>query len=156
MGNKGGQKKQPKRFLGVFTLPTGQTAVGELSIDGPKTTLKLHSDESLGHPESSVCVTGAAYSGECITLMDSINQGSGKTTSEGSPPRYDTEYFPHYVAIGRQHLDPNEKCITSVQFTTDDLATLFYDFDAFGHVIDAKAIIDDVLRERREMRPVEA
>jgi hypothetical protein len=33
---------------------------------------------------------------------------------------------------------------------------LFYDFDAFSHLIDAKPVIDVVLRERRKMRPVEA
>lgn len=155
MGNKGRRKNQPVRFLGVFTLPEGQTAVGELILDGSKTILKLHSGESLGQPESSVCVTGAAYSGESITLLDSINHGSGVTWSEGSPPRYNTEVFPHYAAIGRHHIDPTEKCITSVNFTTNDLATLFYDFDAFGHVIDAKSVIDDVLHDRRAMRPVE-
>lgn len=155
MSNKGKRKNQPTRFLGVFTLPEGQTAIGELILDGSKTILKLHSSESLGQPESSVCVTGAAYSGESITLLDSINHGSGVTWSEGSPTRYDTEIFPHYAAIGRHHIDPTEKCITSVNFTTNDLATLFYDFDAFGHMIDAKPIIDEVLREHRVMRPVE-
>ena len=155
MGNKGRRKNQPKRFLGVFTLPKGQTAVGELILDGSRTILKLHSGESLGQPESSVRVIGAAYSGESITLLDSINHGSGMTWSEGSHPRYDTEFFPHYATIGRQHLNPNEECITSVHFTTTDLATLFYDFDAFGYVIDSKSIIDDVLCERRAMRPVE-
>lgn len=155
MGSKGRQKKRPKRFLGVFTLPKGGTAVGELTLDGSRTILNLHSDESLGQVDSQACINGTAYSGECITLVDSINHGTGKSWFQDSPIRYHTEIFPHYVAIGHHYLDPTEKCITSVRFTTNDLATLFYDFDAFGQVIDAKAIIDEVLRERRDMRPVE-
>ncbi|PTB18264.1 hypothetical protein C9I57_24100 [Trinickia symbiotica] len=33
---------------------------------------------------------------------------------------------------------------------------VFYDFDAFSHVIDAKPIIDSVLQERRRIRPVQS
>lgn len=150
------KQKKPTRVLGSFTLPSGKTSVGELILDGTNTILTLHSDESLEQTESRVCITGAAYSGDCLTLIDSINHGTGKTWFKDSPTRYHTKAFPHYVAVGRHHLDPTEKCITGVHFTTTDLAVLFYDFDAFGHVIDAKPIIDDVLSERRAMRPVEA
>jgi hypothetical protein len=60
------------------------------------------------------------------------------------------------VAIGRHHLEPDQPYIKAIDFTTTDLTALFYDFDAFSQVIDAKPIIDVVLQERRQMRPVEA
>jgi hypothetical protein len=62
--------------------------------------------------------------------------------------------FPHYVAIGQTHLDPLQPSINRVEFSTTDLSALFYDFDAFGLVLDAKPIINTVLVERRKLRAV--
>lgn len=149
-------KKRPTRFLGTYTMPDGQFVVGELWLKGSNTLLKLHSNEHLARIEAATCLKGIAYTGECLTLVDCNSPGIGQTSFQGSPTRYHADVFPHYVAIGRGHLNPNEPYISSIHFTTSDLATLFYDFDAFSHVIDAKPIIDVVLQERRKVRPVES
>lgn len=156
MGKQRSNKQQPNRFLGTYTLPGGQSMVGELRLKGSSTLLKLHSNELLAHVETASFVKGTAYSGECLTLVDCHSPGTGQTSFKDAPTRYHADVFPHYVAIGRRHLNPGEPHISSIQFTTNDLSTLFYDFDAFSHVIDAKPIIDVVLQERRQMRPVEA
>ncbi|PHM20675.1 MAG: hypothetical protein CK604_07125 [Curvibacter sp. PD_MW3] len=78
------------------------------------------------------------------------------TGINGEDSRYHASVFPHYVAIGRSYIKPDQAHISSIQFTTSDLTTLFYDFDAFSSVVDAKSIIDTVLQERRRIRPVEA
>jgi hypothetical protein len=155
MGNQRSKDKQPDRFLGTYSLPGGQSAVGELRLKGSSTLLKLNSNELLAHVETGSLVKGTAYSGECLTLVDCNSPGTGQTSFQDAPTRYHANVFPHYVAIGRRHLNPDEPYISSIHFTTSDLATLFYDFDAFSHVIDAKPIIDVVLQERRKMRPVE-
>jgi hypothetical protein len=156
MSNRRGKKMQPARFLGTYTLPSGNSVIGDLRLKGSSTLLKLHSDEFLAGVETASCVKGTAYSGEHLTLIDCHSPGTGHTSSKDAPTRYHADVFPHYVAFGRRHLEPGEACISAIHFTTTDLTTLFYDFDAFSHVIDAKPIIDVVLQERRQVRPVEA
>jgi hypothetical protein len=156
MGKGKREKQDAKRLLGTYTLPSGQTAVGDLSLDGPKSLLRLHADDFLGRVEDGTCLTGVTYSGEYVSLIDCMSPGTGQTSIKGGPTKYHAEVFPHYVAVGHRHLVPSEACVMGVHFTTTDLKTLFYDFDAFGHVIDSKPIIDAVLEERRQTRPVEA
>jgi len=156
MSNRRDRKTQPSRFLGTYTLPDGKSVIGDLRLKGSSTLLKLHSDEFLSGIETASCVKGNAYSGEHLTLIDCHSPGTGHTSIKDAPTRYHADVFPHYVAVGGRHLEPGGACITAVHFTTTDLTTLFYDFDAFSHVIDARPIIDVVLQERRQMRPVEA
>jgi len=156
MGKQRGKKKQPTQFLGTYTLPGGQSVIGELRLKGSSTLLKLHSDEFLARVEAASCIEGTAYTGECLTLIDCHSPGMGQTSFKDAPTRYHADVFPHYVAIGSRHLNPGQPCVSGIHFTTPDLTALFYDFDAFSHVIDAKPIIDVVLQERRQMRPVEA
>ena len=156
MSNRRGRKTQPSRFLGTYTLPNGKSVIGDLRLKGSSTLLKLHSDEFLSGIESVSCVKGNAYSGEHLTLIDCHSPGTGHTSIKDAPTRYHADVFPHYVTVGGRHLEPGEACIRAIHFTTTDLTTLFYDFDAFSHVIDARPIIDVVLQECRQMRPVEA
>jgi hypothetical protein len=156
MGKQRSNKKQPSRFLGTYSLPGVQSVVGELRLKGSRTLLRLHSNELLAHVETASFVKGVAYTGECLTLINCHSPGMGQTSFKGGQKQYHVDVFPHYVAVGRCHLNPDEPLISSIHFTTNDLATLFYDFDAFSHVIDARPIIDAVLHERRQMRPVEA
>jgi hypothetical protein len=156
MGKQLDNKTHPTRLLGTYTLPSGKSVVGELCLKGSCTSLTLHSDEFLTSVETASCVKGTAYAGEYLTLIDCNSPGMGYTSFKDAPTRYHANVFPHYVAIGQRHLEPSEPCIRAIHFTTTDLTTLFYDFDAFSSVIDAKSIIDVVLQERRKMRPVEA
>jgi len=155
MGKQRDKKKQRTQFLGTYTLPEGESVIGELRLKGSATSLKLHSNEFLTRVEEGSNVKGIAYTGEHLTLVDCGSPGTGQTSFNDAPTRYHADVFPHYVAVGRCHLEPTQRCVTAIHFTTTDLTTLFYDFDAFSHVIDAKPIIDVVLQERREMRPVE-
>lgn len=150
------KKKQPNHYLGTYTLPDGQSVVGELRLKGSSTLLKLHSDEFLGNLEAAACVEGTAYTGERLTLINCFSPGIGQTSFKDDPTRFHADVFPHYVAIGQSHLKPGQPHINAIHFTTTDLTTIFYDFDAFSHVIDAKPIIDVVLQERRQMRSIEA
>ncbi len=155
MPKKHRSNQQPARFLGTYTLPDGHSAVGELKLKGSSTLLKVHSSEFIAGVEAASCVKGTAYTGERLTLIDCHSPGSGRTNFRDRPTRFHADIFPHYVTVGQRHVEPADPCVSGVHFTTTDLATLFYDFDAFGAVIDAKPIIDVVLRERRQLRPVE-
>lgn len=149
------KKKRTSNFLGTYQLPGEQSVVGELQLNGARTSLKLHSDKFLARIKEATCIEGVTYSGECITLIDCLTHGVDQGTSRDGATRYSAEVFPHYVAVGRRHLKVGERCVKAIHFTATDLETLFYDFDAFSTVIDSKSIIDVVLRERRQMRSVE-
>ena len=150
------KNKQPTRFLGIYTLPGGESVVGELRLRHSRTLLKLHADKFLPGVEAGSWVNGTAYTGEKLTLIDCHSPGTGHIGSSDGSTRHFADVFAHYVAMGRCHLKPSEPCIGAIHFTTTDLPTLFYDFDAFSHVIDARSIIDVVLQERRQIRPVES
>jgi hypothetical protein len=149
-------KEQPNRFLGTYNLADGRSVVGELRLKGANTLLKLHSDQDFVPILPGANIEGVAYTGERLTLIDCHSPGSGHTYFKGQPLVYHTDVFPHYVAVGRRHLKPDEPVVRAIHFTTTDLATLFYDFDAFGHVIDPKPVIDLVLEETRRTRPVQS
>lgn len=149
------KKKRTNNFLGMYQLPGGQSVVGELQLNGATTSLKLHSDVFLARVEEAAYIEGVTYSGECVTLIDCLTHGVAQSTSRDGATRYSAEVFPHYVAVGRHHIRTEERCVKAIHFTATDLETLFYDFDAFSTVIDSKSIIDVVLRERRQIRPVE-
>jgi len=62
--------------------------------------------------------------------------------------------FPHFVVIGDDNFDPEAPYVTRVSFTSPDMTSLFYDFDAFGFVVHAESLIETVLAERRALREV--
>ena len=145
-----------RRILGSFEWPGDQQVVGELRLRGPSTLLKVHSEKFLAHVDEGTSINGVAYTGEILTLINCQSPGTGTTSVKDGPTIYSAEVFPHYIAIGRQRLSPTEPCIRLVQFASTDLSALFYDFDTFGQVVDAQSVIESVLKERRQLRPVEA
>jgi hypothetical protein len=70
--------------------------------------------------------------------------------------RHYAHVFPHYVVIGDEHVDAKSACIQRISFTVDDISSLFYDFDAFGFVIDASKVIDSVLEQQSKIRQIKA
>lgn len=149
------KKASRKNYLGAYEVGGGQSLVGELKLNKERTALRVHSDEQ-PQVENLVHVKGVSYTGDYVTLIDCLSQGLSWSHSTDGSSRYHVDLLPHYVAIGSYHLDPEVSCIKAVHFTVTDLNDLFYDFDAFSHVIDARPVIDSVLAERRRMRPVEA
>ncbi|MCE1227089.1 MAG: hypothetical protein LWW87_11465 [Geobacteraceae bacterium] len=145
-----------KRYVGKYVLPSGQEAVGELTLAGSKTLLALHSDVFLCAIEPGACLNGTSYNGDIISLIDCLSPGIGSTSYKDGTTKYHSNVFPHFVTVGRIHLRPGVANIAGVHFTTTDLAVLFYDFNAFGRVIDTKAIIDIVLSEKRVRRNIDA
>jgi hypothetical protein len=141
------------RYLGTYAFSGGRNVPGELNLDGANTLLKLHSDEPI--PPIDSHLDGIAYTGECLTLVECRSPGVGESVRMDGPIRYHADVFPHFVTIGPTHLDPNAACITSIRFSTTDLATVFYDFDAFGSCIDSKGIIDALVADRRKTRKVD-
>jgi hypothetical protein len=151
--SKNRKKENTSRFLGNFTFRDGESVVGELQLKGSDTLLKLHSDQPLNVTDV-FCINGVAYSGEALTLIDCNSPGMGHISSRPKGTQYHAKVFPHYVTVGQFHLNQDQPSINTIEFTTTDIATLFYDFDAFGSVIEASSIIDAALQEPRKNRPI--
>lgn len=130
---------------GRFTISAGTEVYGELTLAGAKTSLYLHDKEFFNtHAIPGQCVKGVLHDLAKVSLIQCIT-----TSGTGSGRRGDESYhfaniFPHFVAYGDHHIDPNEKTITEVHFVVDDATTLFYDFDAFGILLDAKPYIEQI------------
>jgi hypothetical protein len=108
--NKKNAKDRDKRLLGSFMLEDGDSVNGELQLKGASTLLKLHSDKSLDRfTGSNMHVEGTAYSGECITLINCLCVGVRHKGWSNKGSIYHADIFPHYVAIGREHLKAREK-----------------------------------------------
>ena len=99
---------------------------------------------------------GTSLDGKQITCIDCVGSSQGRTTREGDAIYAYAHLFPHFVVIGDVHIAPAANLIRSIRFTVGDASSLFYDFDAFGFVIDTSPLIDALLTERRKLRAVEA
>ena len=125
----------------------GVEVQGDLILKGAKTRLDLYSKDFLStHALQESCILGALHSRMKVSLVDCITtQGIG-SGSRGDERYHCASVFPHFVIFGNQHITSVDRTITDVSFHVDDAASLFYDFDAFGSVIDAR------LRSRWSLR----
>lgn len=147
--------RERSRLQGTFQLPNNQEAFGELLIKRHKTLLSLTSHSDLPLLREMPHLLGTTLDGRKVTCIDCVRSSQGSASNAKETTHHYADVFPHFVTVGDEHLDPGASVVRSIHFAVDDLSCLFYDFDAFGHVINAKAIIDSVLAERRRMRPVD-
>lgn len=130
---------------GRFTISPGTEVYGELTLAGAKTSLYLHDKEFFNtHAIPGQCVKGVLHDLTKVSLIQCITTSGTGSGSRGDERYHFANIFPHFVAYGDHHINPDEKTITEVHFVVDDATTLFYDFDAFGILIDAKPFIEQI------------
>jgi ApeA-like protein/HEPN superfamily Apea-like protein len=131
---------------GKFTVSPGRDVYGEITLSGGKTALYL---EDLEYFDTQAipgqCLKGVLRDLTKVSLIDCRTPGTGSGYRRGEGYHF-AEIFPHFVIYGEQHIDPNEKTIAEVDFVIDDASTLFYDFDAFGTLVDARPFIDQIVQ----------
>lgn len=144
------------RLQCTFHLPENHEAFGELHLKGQNSRLRLSSNSRLPFFKDEFHLNGTTLDGYKVSCIDCIatSQGSNTWVKE-SVSTYHARIFPHYVTVGREHLDPSTPVVRSIHFTVTDIESLFYDFDAFGHVLGAAPLMDQLLADRRAVRPVE-
>lgn len=96
-----------QRHIGEFIVSPDRKLIGELTLDESKSLLKLYSDASLEEIKPGEVITGMSYSGDFLTLIDPVKFGTSSTWNKQGGQRYQGDYFPHHVVVGRQHLKPN-------------------------------------------------
>src|SRR4029077_15778505 len=85
---------------------------------------------------------------QCLTL------GGLRSGSSDGEPYYYAKLFPHFVLEGRRHVGPNDRAICEISLVLEDATALFYDFDAFGSVIDAVPHIERIAAANKLDRPI--
>ena len=135
------------KLTGIFFSLENKQVLGELNLLGKETSLILrHSDVFT----FSDIIYGILYGQDNIfkqkiTLINCI------TTSLLTNPykvheSFSENIFPHYVAIGNCYVPYDKKSITQIRFLINDSSTLFYDFDAFGHLLVPVESIEEIIR----------
>lgn len=147
-------RKKASSFHGPFALPDGRSVFGELLLRGPATTLTLKNASTIGSDFERRNLHGVSVDNDHITCIDCFHSGD-RHRMQGGITTFYKDVFPHYVVVGREHLDPDAAVITCISFTTTDLNTLFYDRSVFGWIADSRSIMDTVLAERRKTRSIE-
>jgi len=132
---------------GRFVLgPLEREIRGELTLAGADTALHLH-DAGEFDPGANPgrCIHGVLNDLMKVSLFRCVTtQGLGYT-SRGPDTYRSATVFPHFVLSGDRHVFPDEKAITHINFSVDDATTLFYDFLAFGLVMDGAPFIEKVV-----------
>ncbi len=131
---------------GIFTICPGKDIYGELTFAGPSTSLYLRDNEyfdTQGIPGQ--CLKGTLHDLTKVTLLHCITKSAGSAT-HGKERYWFASIFPHFVLHGDRQITHDEKTIIEVHFVMDDASVLFYDFDAFGSLIDARPFIEQIVR----------
>lgn len=145
---------EESKRAGTFTVSPGRDVYGELTLKGPKTSLYLQDKMFFNtHAIPDLCVKGVLHDLTKVSLIQCITSGPG-SASRGKESYNFANLFPHYVVHGDYHITPAEKTIAEVHFVVDDVATLFYDFDAFGSLIDARPFIDQIVHANAPDRKI--
>ncbi len=123
-------------YLGQFTI-NGRKLPGVVQLKGPDSRIEVFADDFIFLPEEKMrAIRGVARSGEKLTICYAIGAPISGTASYHGTTRHSMSLFPHYVAVGPRHFDPDRKVIAEFSFTTSGALDLFYDLGAFGDALD--------------------
>jgi len=143
-----------KKNSGMFSLSSGKDVYGELKLDGSNSSLYLQDNEFFTHDSTSEqFINGILLDRTKVTLINNVSAGTGQS-HRGDETYYFANSFPHCVLIGEHHINPLDKLITEIHFVIDDASTLFYDFDAFGSLVDASPFIDQIAHANKHNRKI--
>jgi hypothetical protein len=147
-------KLEESKRSGTFTISSGKEVYGELTLAGAKSSLYLHDKEFFHTGIARDCITGVLHDLTKVTLINCITTSGTGSGSRGGERYHFANIFPHFVVFGDRFVNPAEKAIAEVRFVMEDATTLFYDFDAFGTVIDARPFIDQIAHANKLDREI--
>lgn len=140
------------RIFGKFSLADGSQVFGELRLKGHNTLLQLRHEGVKHPPEVQQLIHGQLHDLSKVSCLKCVCSSWGHSWRKDEGVYYHADVFPHFVTVGTQHLQPEQPSIKAVHFTVGDLSSIFYDFDAFGHVIDSKPLIEAVVKSNNADR----
>ncbi|MCU7846929.1 MAG: hypothetical protein KZQ89_02820 [Candidatus Thiodiazotropha sp. (ex Lucinoma kastoroae)] len=139
--------------IGEFYLHS-LTISGQLKLDRENTEIYLHSKEPINSEDiRNRHIDGLLADNKRISLIDCVTLSSGRFGGgEKDDGQNYSIVFPHYVVLGNQCIDPLEENILALNFVVGSATSMFYDFDAFGHILAGDLDSKDILRSVSEKR----
>ena len=142
------------RHVGLFSVAPDREVNGNLSLDGPNTSLYLWDENFFNiYQSDGKIITGILDNRTKVSLIDCLISGPGSYSRQGDTSEFCT-VFPHYIVFGDQHISYTDKEISSVSFLLDDAATLFHDYNAFGFASDARSIVKQIVESENMDREI--
>lgn len=138
----------PLEINGFFNI-FDQEIFGTLKLDGEDTLITLRSKHPTLSPIEINSLTGIGFDHKIISCLECLTIGFQQNYHQGGIES-SLSIFPHYVSIGNTTLNITENTITEVTFTTNDLATLFNDRSAFGHLFSTDSQLKTLLEINHE------
>lgn len=148
------EKFKDFRKSGLFRVSSDAEVPGELSLKGGATSLDLYST-SFFNTDSSKDMVGTFHDRSKVSLIDCITMSGLGSGQRGDEHYYFSSIFPHFALFGDEHISSADRKIAEVSFSVDDAPTVFYDFDAFGSVINARPHMERIAEIQESGRTIE-
>ena len=105
------KQKSRKTLQVVFDVPGVGEGFGILTLKRSKTCLELWSDSDFLGKLSASCLLGRTLEGERVTCIDCVTLSESTAYKGDVPNVHKAKVFPHFVAAGPVHLEPDVPCI---------------------------------------------
>jgi hypothetical protein len=148
------EKFKDFRKSGLFKVSSDVEVPGELSLKGGATSLDLYST-SFFNTHSSKDMVGTFHDRSKVSLIDCITMSGLGSGTRGDEHYFFSSIFPHFALFGDEHISSSDRKIVEVSFAVDDAPTVFYDFDAFGSVINARPHMERIAEIKESGRTIE-
>lgn len=130
---------------GTFHLGESRSVYGELYLNGEDSAVHLRDQEFLFvKPDQCACIHGVLHDMTKVTLFNCIAVENAASSSRGNSQYHFARLFPHFVITGDSHITADGRDVKSIEFVVEDATSLFYDFEAFGSVIDSSPYIEEI------------
>ena len=135
------------RKSGLFKISSDVEVPGELSLKGGATSLDLYSTLFFStHARQDIF--GVFHDRTKVSLIDCITMSGPGYGARGEDRYHFSSVFPHFALFGEEYLTSADRKIVEVSFAVDDATSIFYDFDAFGSVINARPHMERIVEAK--------
>lgn len=136
---------EKQKYEGTFTVDPDREVHGELTLDGPRSSLHLWDREDFpSYDIQRQIIKGVLNDLTKVSLINCITTEGVGTRNKGDERIHYAKFFPYYVLFGDQHISPHDKSIIEVNFVIDDATVLFNDYNIFGKIFNATPLIEQV------------
>lgn len=142
------------RKSGLFKISSDVEVPGELSLKGGATSLDLYSTLFFS-THASQDIVGVFHDCSKVSLINCITMSGPGSGTRGKDRYHFSSVFPHFALFGEEYLTSADRKIVEVSFAVDDATTIFYDFDAFGSVINARPHMERIVEAKEDGRTIE-
>ncbi len=142
------------RKSGLFKISSDLEVSGELSLKGGATSLDLYSTLFFS-THANQDIVGVFHDRSKVSLINCITLSGAGSGTRGEDLYHFSSVFPHFALFGEEHLTSADRKIVEVSFAVDDAATIFYDFDVFGSVINARSHMERIAEAKENGRTIE-